>query len=363
MASTSTATDVSTDHCYSVKESPRKLKRESVHLQEKLESTNKKLKVTQQAARRLTKKVESLEDVISALKQKNLVSDNCADVLEKCLSGTSLQLVLRQLAKHKQVQLGDRQYPPELRAFALTLNFYSAKAYSFVRETFELCLPHPKTLSKWYRSVDGGVGFSDQASQAVKSHAESVGGNLICSLVFDEMAIRRQVEWDGSSYVGYIDLGSGVDDDALPVAKEALVFLLVSVTERWKVPVGYFLIDGLHGDERANLLCTCLSRLHEVNANVVSVTFDGSSANLAMASKLGRTLKASVPNTAFEHPETNIPICIILDPCHMLKLMRNLLAEKHTLIDGRGQAIKWEYIVKLQQLQTKEGLKAGTKLT
>jgi len=161
-------------------------------------------------------------------------------VLEKCLSGASLQLVLRQLAKHKQIDFADKQYPAELRALALTLNFYSAKAYEFVRETFDLCLPHPKTLQKWYRSVDGNAGFSEQALQAVRGRAKAVGGGLVCALMMDEMAIRRQVEWDGQSYVGYVDLGTNVDDDSLPVAREALVFMIVSVTERWKIPVGYF---------------------------------------------------------------------------------------------------------------------------
>lgn len=40
----------------------------------------------------------------------------------------------------------NEQYPPELRSFALTLHFYSLKAYDYVRETFDTCLPHPSTL-------------------------------------------------------------------------------------------------------------------------------------------------------------------------------------------------------------------------
>ena len=191
-------------------QSPRKLKRTVIDLEETLESTKKKLKLSQQTARRLSKKVESLQAIISTL-------------------------------KHKQIDFTSQQYPQELRAFALTLNFYTAKAYNFVRDTFDLYLPHSKTLSKWYQSVDGCAGFSKQALQAVKARAESTGGRLICSLVLDKMAIRRQVEWDGHSYSGYFDMGS-----SLPVAKVALVFLIVSVTERLKIPLAYFLINGLN---------------------------------------------------------------------------------------------------------------------
>jgi hypothetical protein len=276
---TTSVTLVSSEHSYAIAESPRKLKRHIRDLDSRLENCKKKLKATRQRTRQLSKKVNSLNDVVTALKKKNLVSDNCISVLEKCFSGATLQLILRQLAKNKQMSFSDKQYPPELRAFALTLNFYSAKAYSFVRDTFNLCLPHPATISKWYRSVDGNAGFSEQAFQLIKSHSKTCGKPLLCSFVMDEMALRRQVEWDGKSYAGYVDFGAQVDDDALPVAKEALVFMIVSIAERWKIPVGYFLIDGLTGAERANLLTSCLIKLYESNAHVVSVTFDGSSAN------------------------------------------------------------------------------------
>ena len=110
-------------------------------LQSKVESCKKKLKVSQQSSWRLTKKVKSLENIISVRKEKNLVSDHCVTVLEKCLSGASLQLVLRQLAKSKHIEFSDPKYLPELRAFALTLNFYSAKAYSFAVSYTHLTLP------------------------------------------------------------------------------------------------------------------------------------------------------------------------------------------------------------------------------
>ena len=46
----------------------------------------------------------------------------------------------------------------------------------------------------------------------------------------------------------------------------------------------------------------------------------------------------------------------------MLKLARNLLADKESLIDCDGQVIKWEYIKALQELQSFEGLRAGNRL-
>jgi len=40
------------------------------------------------------------------------------------------------------------KYSEELKKFAITLQFYSSKAYCFVRKQFTNVLPHPRTLAK-----------------------------------------------------------------------------------------------------------------------------------------------------------------------------------------------------------------------
>lgn len=41
---------------------------------------------------------------------------------------------------------------------------------------------------------------------------------------------------------------------SLPIAKEALVLMVVSITDGWKLPVGYFLIAGLGASERGDVV-------------------------------------------------------------------------------------------------------------
>jgi hypothetical protein len=55
-------------------------------------------------------------------------------------------------------------------------------------------------------------------------------------------------------------------------------------------------------------------------------------------------------------------ISAILDPCHMIKLVRNTLGEWGVLRNGSGQEIKWEFIKALHNLQTEQGVHAGNKL-
>ena len=176
------------------------------------------------------------------------------------------------------------------------------------------------------------------------------------------MAIRQHVEFDGKRYHGYVDLGTGIDSDDLPVAKEALCYIIVPLKGNWKLPVAYYIIDGLGAEERKNLVNKIIEELHAVNIKIVSLTFDGTSTNLSMADKLGCVLNPVNLNTSFPHPLSKLPIYIFLDPCHMLKLVRNTLGDYKILEDMDGNLIKWEYIERLQKFQDKEVLHLGNKL-
>ena len=186
---------------------------------------------------------------------------------------------------------------------------------------------------------------------------------VICSVMFDEMAIRKHVEWDGKTFVGYVDVGSGIDDDSAPIASEALVIMAVGLNGQWKIPIGYFLIDGMTGSERANIINQALLKLLDVGVLVPSITCDGPSCNFSMMQALGANLTIPNMQSWFPHPaDPSIRVFIILDACHMLKLMRNCLASYGVLKNEHGAKIKWNYIEQLHKLQEAEGLRLGNKL-
>jgi len=359
--------DVATtsEHTYALP-SPTKLKRKLDTVVDGVQVQQKRLKSSQQRVRRLRNKVMSLQDIIDDLTDKNLLTQQAAENITASFTGPAAELVQRCVNRSVGGESA-KAYPPELKAFALTLQFYSRRAYEYVRETFNNCLPHQKTLSAWYSCVNGKPGFNDETFAALAEKATNTGGRLLCAMMMDEMAIRKQLDFDRAAdrFVGYVDMGVGGIDDmsGLPLANEALVFMVVSLTEGWKIPLAYFLIAGLNGSERANLVNICLQRLYDVGVHVVSLTFDGCNANVAMATELGASLRMPHVNPIFPHPsDSDISVCILLDACHMLKLMRNALAEKGVLLSPSGDEIKWQYIKNLQAVQSKEGLKAGNKL-
>ena len=55
------------------------------------------------------------------------------------------------------------------------------------------------------------------------------------------------------SIAEFVDYGIDDDDDSLPEASDALMFMVVSLNSNWKVPCGSFLVNVLTGEEKANL--------------------------------------------------------------------------------------------------------------
>ena len=59
---------------------------------------------------------------------------------------------------------------------------------------------------------------------------------------------------------------------------------------------------------------------------------------------------------------TKDSVVVFLDPCHMLKLVRNTLADKKSMVDADNEFVQFDFIEKLHNLQESEGLHLGNKL-
>ena len=150
--------------------------------------------------------------------------------------------------------------------------------YDFVRQTFDMALPHPRHIRTWYSKINGDPSFTRCAFAALAAQVKvdtAKNRRTICALMLDEMAIRKHIQFADGEYHGFVDVGNGQQDDSAPMAKYALVLMAVSVNASWKIPVGYFLVDGMSGPERGNVIRECLHRLHATGVQVVSLTCDG----------------------------------------------------------------------------------------
>nr|XP_050042854.2 THAP domain-containing protein 2-like [Dermacentor andersoni] len=120
------------DHNYAVFESPKTLKRKMDLCVDSVVGVNKKLKVSLERERRLRKKVCTFTEIISDLKEKNLVSEDASAMLERCFSGAPLEIMQR-LLKHapaegdKSVKYSREKYPLCCACLHLRCNFTQQK--------------------------------------------------------------------------------------------------------------------------------------------------------------------------------------------------------------------------------------------
>lgn len=260
-----------------------------------------------------------------------------------------------------------RSYSEEVRSFCLTMSFYSPRGYDFLRKKFDNNLPARCTMRKWYASINSAPGFTSEAFEALKQVVEKYkknGKDALVNVIIDEMKIRQHSQWNPNTqkFDGFIDMGKpATAEKSLGLATDALVFLVSGVHDDFKIPVGYFLTNGLIAEERAALMNEILIRLADIGIVVVSITFDGLLANLAMCKLMGANFAAD--DVSISDPANgDRRIYVILDPAHMLKLMRNCLGTRN-LIDADGGVIEWKYIELLQQTQESLSYNLNNKLT
>lgn len=193
-------------------------------------------------------------------------------------------------------------------------------------------------------------------------------GDRDCNLVFDSMAIRKEIMWDmkGSQYIGFCDYGNNYSIEGSEVpATEVLVFMLVSLNSKWKWPIGYFFVNKLKSCVQVQLIKSALTMASEASIRVRGVTCDGTQANLQTMTQLGCSIFTNCYESIrcyFRHPSEDYNVYFFPDACHNLKLARNALGTYMSFLCEDGE-IQWSYIESLNKIQSSESLKLANKVS
>ena len=333
-------------------------------LKQQLEKQKQKIKTLNQKIRRKDKKVETLTDVVKELREKQFLSDDSSKNLELYFSGLSADIIKNHYNNQNRIAVG-RRHSDEVKRFAMTLHFYSPRAYEHVRSVF--MLPHAKSIANWTSSVDCEAGFFIDVFRELKQKVISKSIKPECALFCDGMKIRSSVIYNKNtgSFEGFVNFGKDIvisEDDV--IATEALVFMLVGLRGSWKYPIGYVLIASIDANNLHCLLSRALELSAQHNLSVHSITLDGPSYNLAAMRLFGCNLgnESSSINGKFKISEYQHDLYFFPDPCHMVKLARNALADLG-IIAHRGIFIEWKYFVKLNEIQLDEGFKFANRLS
>ena len=347
-------------------ESDHSYHKEEHSLSLKVEKLTKQVKALKQTVGRRNRRIKNMNDLLCSLKEKQLVEKDQHELLNRNFGDMAKELFSNQARNTAKESIHGHHYTDQLKQFAMTLHYYSPKAYDFVCKI--LMLPHPASIRCWAASVDCNAGYLMDVIKLIGQTAEKNKWMSDVVLVLDAMALHKGTIWDPKSkqYVGTVDYGTAMPEVPDDLATEALVFMIVGVNGHFKHPIAYALQDKCTGSVQAQLIKDCIGLLQDVGLNVLAVVFDGCFTNQTTLRLLGCKMDVLDTKPWFTLPHrSESKIYVVLDICHMIKLMRNLWGTFKVICheqNGKLEKIEWRYLEELHRLQQEIGFNFANKL-
>ena len=280
---------------------------------------------------------------------------NLQILLSEFLSGQKLDFVMSQI-RCAVTKARGRRWTYKDKAFALSLLHSSPKTYRLLRRIFDL--PSVKTLKNAMKNIDVKSGFNDAILQALeKKLANRPETSKFVSIVIDEMAIK-----EGLSYDSGRDVIEGFSEGVTKtnqLANHAIAFMVKSIVDNWKQPIGYFLSSGpMSGNDMKILLLECISKLHSIGLKVLVIIGDQGSNNRNLFEN-SKQLGITVNQPFFMVGDHKI--FVMYDLPHLIKNVRNNL-KKHGLVVN-GKDILWDHIKEFYEKDSSKSIRMAPKLT
>ena len=95
---------------------------------------------------------------------------------------------------HALLADGRRRYSDIVKEFAVTIHYYSSKAYEYVRSILILLLP--SLNRKWSGTLKYEAGFINESLEALRKESSINHEKSDCCLVIDALSTRKQMLWD-----------------------------------------------------------------------------------------------------------------------------------------------------------------------
>lgn len=212
-----------------------------------------------------------------------------------------------------------RRFSPELKSLAISIYHASGKAYKMLSKLF--ILPSKASLKRYISKLPATPGFTQDTLNIIKSKVAHMNANeKICSLCMDEMSLKTHLFYDvpADKIVGLEDFGGGYRTNK--VATSVLVFLIRSISGKWKQPLGYVLVnEACSADETERMMKEAIDKLENIGLKILVVMSDMGSNFHSLVRHLG----VSPEKPWFIH--NNTKNFVIFDPPHLMKCVRNNL--------------------------------------
>lgn len=139
----------------------------------------RKLKTLHQKLRRREQKIKTMTELLKSCSNKQLIDHNEQAFLDRNFGGMNLQVIKNEFSNRFTLPKG-RRYSDPVKEFAMTLYYYSPKAYNYVRGI--LHLPHQSSLQNWCQSVNCQPGFLSEVFTHLKAMVTANSAVSDCAL-------------------------------------------------------------------------------------------------------------------------------------------------------------------------------------
>lgn len=123
--------------------------------------------------------------------------------------------------------------------------------------------------------------------QAIQTLQQNTPYKIVGGLSVDGMHLRKHLQNNGNSTIGYVDFGGVIETEKRTMANEALNFMFVGFNVPVKLPLGYFFINGIGAQQLVSLATIGRQLLYDSGVISATMSYDGLTSNFRMAKNLG----------------------------------------------------------------------------
>lgn len=307
--------------------------------------------------KKLKKKIVHLNSKLRKSKRKMAVKLCHSEMLKSATSNLSPIIRKYFTNSFKNAQALKRNWDVSDKVFGLALFKKGPRCYRFLSS--HIPMPSLRTINRLLDSIPFQPGLNTELlSKLGKRVSKMARVDKICTLMFDEMSLSRQMTYDKKhdKVVGYVDLGTlGRFNEE---ADHALVFMVQGVCKRWKQPIAYYFTKSqVKTDCLKFLLVELIGALQNIGLNVRATVCDLGTTNTSAINQLVQ--KSSDPFFIVNGKK----VFTLFDPPHLLKCTRNALY-KYDIQFGEGlhQIAKWSHIRGCFEIDKKKRFQALRKI-
>ncbi|XP_066261115.1 uncharacterized protein [Euwallacea similis] len=175
------------------------------------------------------------------------------------------------------------------------------------------------------------IGLFNNAINVLRAKSQSNKPQAtICGLLIEEVKLVEKYEKYKGKLFGFTEgIGKGPSQEPTKMASKAVIFMVISHTENWKIPVAQFFVHNPDIKHFSDTIEDALNILHDIGIYIISLTLNCMSPHLSfvLAEELGAEIDISKPadlmKPYFPHPKTLKRVYVIYDLDTILECLKN----------------------------------------